>query len=114
MTATMVLWNSGFGSNETECALSPAPEDHCLMDAKSSVFQSYLMLVGCARLQVGLQVEVAGCSFVCSQCWFAVPDRRNQSRSKNSMIAGRGHFDCRSLHLGRRCKNSQLSPPLAH
>ncbi|RML68643.1 hypothetical protein ALQ90_200222 [Pseudomonas savastanoi pv. savastanoi] len=99
MTATMVLWNSGFGSNETECALSPAPEDHCLMDAKSSVFQSYLMLVGCARLQVGLQVEVAGCRFVCSQCWFAVPDRRNQSRSKNSMIAGRGHFDCRSLQL---------------
>ncbi|WP_221036168.1 hypothetical protein, partial [Pseudomonas savastanoi] len=99
VTATMVLWNSGFGSNETECALSPAPEDHCLMDAKSSVFQSYLMLVGCARLQVGLQVEVAGCRFVCSQCWFAVPDRRNQSRSKNSMIAGRGHFDCRSLQL---------------
>ncbi|RMN90537.1 hypothetical protein ALQ50_200025 [Pseudomonas coronafaciens pv. coronafaciens] len=91
----MVLWNSGFGSNETECALSPAPEDHCLMDAKSSVFQSHLILVGCARLQA----EVAGCRFVCSQCWFAVPDRRNQSRSKNSMIAGRGHFDCRLLHL---------------
>ncbi|WP_310886543.1 hypothetical protein, partial [Pseudomonas syringae group genomosp. 3] len=35
----------------------------------------------------------------CSQCWFAVPDRRNQSRSKNAMIAGRGHFDCRSLQL---------------
>ncbi|RMP99385.1 hypothetical protein ALQ13_200039 [Pseudomonas savastanoi pv. glycinea] len=67
------------------------------MDAKSSVFQSHLILVGCARLQV----EVAGCRFVCSQCWFAVPDRRNQSRSKNAMIAGRCHFDCRSLHLCR-------------
>ncbi len=65
------------------------------MNAKSSVFQSHLILVGCARLQV----EVAGRRFVCSQCWFAVPDRRNQSRSKNAMIAGRGHFDCRPLHL---------------
>ncbi|MHB9354333.1 hypothetical protein [Pseudomonas amygdali] len=68
------------------------------MDDKSSVFQSHLILVGCARLQV----EVAGCRFVCSQCWFAVPDRRNQSRSKNAMIAGRGHFDCRPLQLVAR------------
>ncbi|RMN82018.1 hypothetical protein ALQ52_200026 [Pseudomonas cannabina pv. alisalensis] len=100
MTATMVLWNTGFGSNETECTLSPAPEDHCLMDAKSSVFQSHLILVGCARLQV----EVAGCRFVCSQCWFAVPDRRNHSRSKNAMIAGRCHFDCRSLQIEKTDK----------
>ncbi|CZT26080.1 hypothetical protein PCPL58_p2063 (plasmid) [Pseudomonas cerasi] len=82
------------------------------MDAKSSVFQSHLILVGCARLQV----EVAGCRFVCSQCWFAVPDRRNQSRSKNAMIAGRGHFDCRSLQIGKvkSCQDGNAvteSPP---
>ncbi|KAA8694918.1 hypothetical protein F4W70_29180, partial [Pseudomonas cannabina] len=58
-------------------------------------FQSHLILVGRSRLQV----EVGGCRFVCSQCWFEVPDRRNQSRSKNAMIAGPGHFDCRSLQL---------------
>lgn len=63
--------------------------------AKIIGFQSHLILVGSSRLQV----EVGGCRFVCSQCWFAVPDRRNQSRSKNAMIAGRGHFDCRSLQL---------------
>ncbi|RMR95423.1 hypothetical protein ALP74_200128 [Pseudomonas coronafaciens pv. garcae] len=63
--------------------------------AKITGVQSHLILVGRSRLQV----EVGGCRFVCSQCWFAVPDRRNQSRSKNSMIAGRAHFDCRSLQL---------------
>ncbi|KPY39328.1 hypothetical protein ALO48_200190 [Pseudomonas syringae pv. rhaphiolepidis] len=70
--------------------------------AKIIGFQSHLILVGRSRLQV----EVVGCTLVCSQCWFAVPDRRNQSRSKNAMIAGPGHFDCRSLHvveLADRC-----------
>ncbi|RMQ63398.1 hypothetical protein [Pseudomonas savastanoi] len=71
--------------------------------AKITGVQSHLILVGRSRLQV----EVGGCRFVCSQCWFAVPDRRNQSRSKNSMIAGRAHFDCRSLQL-HAAKNALL------